>query len=696
MRTLKNLLMFALLPIFALTVGCEQNPNVEENPVVEKDSTITLKESTITMNYGGGSVFVNYSIENPHAGEKISVKAEDSWVGGFDTSYTGAFQMVVEPNDSGAVRQTLVTVSYRYAEDVTFVVKQGTKLNAGFVIENVSAVGEYYSYTVNVLPTDKNTPFIMMSADLFYLSSFPNGGTDEELYDDDMGYFGWLGSYYGESALDVLHARVRVGDQRNLTIGEGTPGMKYVFYAYYVDYETGARLSDIERLEITIMHPDMHELAFEFGYEVDGPSAHTSAVPAQEVENYYFDVISVEEVNWAVGLGYTAEDYIKVWWAQTVVDRIADNYTIDQIIGESTCVGVDEDANPRSQYFYELAAGVDYYIFAFEIDSANALCISTPMYEKFTSGFPEPSDNQLGITIGEVSAYTANLSFTATNNDHYVAGWETAELWATYGSNDAERMEYMMRNIAFEYLHGNVSTLAKGLTPETEYVAYAFGMRGGVATTGLTTKSFTTSSPNAGKVSISMNEEVTYYRPDEIAEYDNIKWGHLASTDYQEKAIVAVEWLFSSPYYRYYTSNCYNWEGYNWEYDDTQYINGLIWNIDQNLITSSTLTYTPILWENRHVWTAMAVDEDGNYSPLYKREIYAVPSKAGKAQEFVDWWEACEENQNSGGLQSLVIEKSSASETPLFRAKSQRFRASQYEASNNNVPEDVETICASR
>jgi hypothetical protein len=76
--------------------------------------------------------------------------------------------------------------------------------------------------------------------------------------------------------------------------------------------------------------------------------------------------------------------------------------------------------------------------------------------------------------------------------------------------------------------------------------------------------------------------------------------------------------------------------------------------------------------------------------------MYAVQSKAGDPQEFVDWWEACEEEQNSGNLQSLVIEKSSASETPLFRAKSQRFRASQYEASNDNVPEDVETIYASR
>ena len=114
------------------------------------------------------------------------------------------------------------------------------------------------------------------------------------------------------------------------------------------------------------------------------------------------------------------------------------------------------------------------------------------------------------------------------------------------------------------------------------------------------------------------------------------------------------------------------------------------------MISETTFTYTLILWENRHVWVAMVVDEDGNYSSLYKREVYAEQSKAGDAAEFCEWWETCEENQNSGGLQSLVIEKSSASETPLFRAKSQRFRASQYEASNNNVPEDVETICASR
>ena len=693
MRTLKNLLMFALLPIFALTVGCEQNPNVEDNPVVEKDSTITLKESTITMSYGGGSVFVNYSIENPHAGEKISVKAEDSWVGGFDTSYTGAFQMVVEPNDSGAVRQTLVTVSYRYAEDVTFVVKQDTKLNASFVIENISAVDEYYSYTVNVLPTNKQAPFIMMSADVFYLHELPNGGTDEELYSDDMSYFGYLGALHNMSALEVLQVRARLGDQRNLTLGNSVPGQKYVFYAYYVDVETGARLSDIERLEITVKHPALDELDFTFETTVDGPSADTSAVPATEVENYYFDVISEAELDWAAEVGFTKEEYLKVWWAEIVVNRM-NQETVEDILADSTCVGENPDGSPRSEFFYELAAGTNYYIFAFEIDSTNALCVSTPKYQSFVTGYPEPSENVIGINIGEVSAYTAEISFTTTNNDHYVAGWETAENWVAYGSNDAERMEFMMRTIAFDYLHGNVSTTAKKLTPETEYVAYAFGMRGGVATTGLTTKNFTTSDPNAGKVTISMNENLTYYRADEIADVDSTKWGFLASVDYQESAIVAIEWQFSSPYYRTFAFDCYNWEGRTDEYTDQQYIDHLIYMIENGHDTGATFTYYLLPWENRCVFHATCVDEDGNYSKLYKREMRPLQSQAGDAQEFVDWWTQCEEDQNSGGLQSLVIEKSSI-DTPLFRTKTQRFRASQYELSNN-APEDVETILASR
>lgn len=686
MRTLKNFLMLGLLPILALAfVGCEKGPNETPNgPTPEKDSVIKLKQETVSTTYGGGTVMVSYTIENPHAGEKISVKAEDSWVGGFDTSFTGAFKMVVEPNDSGAARQTLVTVSYRYAEDVSFVLKQDTKLNAGFVIENVSAVDEYFSYTVNVMPTNKTAPFIMMSSDVFYIHEFPNGGTDEELYSDDMAYFGYLGGFYNMSAVEVLQTRVKLGDQMNITLSGAIPGQRYVFYAYYVDVETGARLSDIERLEFAVMHPELGDVDFTFEATVDGPSADTSAVPATTVENYYFDVISEAELNWAAEVGFSKEEYIKVWWATTVVNRMSDT-SIEQIIADSTCVGDNPDGSPRSEYFYELAAGTNYYLFAFEIDSTNALCVSTPKYEAFLTGYPEPSDNVISIKVEEVSAYTADIAFTTTNLDHYVAGWETAENWVSYGANDAERMEFMISKIAFEYLHGNQSTKAKGLTPETEYVVYAFGMRGGVATTGLTTERFTTSDPNAGKVSITMNENLTYYRADEIADIDSTKWGFMAGSDYQEFAIVAMEWQFSSPYYRTFAFDCYNWEGRTDEYTDQQYIDHLIFMIEQGQDTGATFTYYMIPWENRCVFHAICVDEDGNYSKLYKREMRPLQSQAGDAQEFVDWWVRCEEDQNSGGLQSLVIEKSSI-DTPLFRTKTQRFRASQYELTENPVP----------
>ena len=77
-----------------------------------------------------------------------------------------------------------------------------------------------------------------------------------------------------------------------------------------------------------------------------------------------------------------------------------------------------------------------------------------------------------------------------------------------------------------------------------------------------------------------MNEELTYYRADEIAEIDSTKWGFMADSYYQEFAIVAMEWQFSSPYYRTFAFDCYNWEGRTDEYTDQQYIDHLIFMIE--------------------------------------------------------------------------------------------------------------------
>ena len=208
-------------------------------PNVEVDSEIVLGQSSVTASLDGGSYLVEYTVnylgegENPHAGVKITAEAAEDWVNNFGYSVTGVLQFNVDANTSAEERKCLVTVKYPYAEDVVFVVKQGAKIMKGFKIENVTST--YFDYTVDVIPEDKSTPYIVMSASPDYIvsSGFETG---EDYYEDDYAYFGWLGQFYGQSATQYMQARAKVGNQYGLTVSGATAGIPYTFYCYYFDY----------------------------------------------------------------------------------------------------------------------------------------------------------------------------------------------------------------------------------------------------------------------------------------------------------------------------------------------------------------------------------------------------------------------------------------------------------------------------
>ena len=698
MKKLNNYLLLGLMSLFCitLTVGCNEDPNTTDDPNVTKDSVIKLKESVIGASFGGGTVYAEYTIENPHSGEQVTATTDADWVSDFDNSITGALKFNVAPNDENAGRECTITLKYRYAEDVTLTVRQAAKMNASFTLENIDT-SDYFSYTIDVIPTEKSKPFIMMSADIEYVADLENGGTDEDLYNDDMSYFEWLGAFYGQTAVDVINTRARLGNQRGITFGGGTPGMTYVFYAYYVDLQTGAILSDITRFNITIGHPELTEVDFEFDYEVAGPAAWTEALPTSTVERYYFDVMTTAELNWAMeSYGYTKEQYIQRWWAGIVVNMMNDNLTPDQIIASSNCVGTNADGTPKSQWVYELAAATEYHLFAFTLDGQSALASSVPVYTTFTTGMPEMSDNVVTVDVSEITSYTARLSFSATNEDYYVAGWETADLWATYGNNDAERMEYLIDNFGYEYLVGNYSYVETSLEPETDYVAYAFGMHGGIpTTTQIFTKQFTTRSANAGSVDISLRD-LGYYNPSDLATYPGYEM--FGNSSYQPYAIVPLEFVFSSPDHGAYAMDCYDWHGYDWEYTDEQYIDHLIYMINNGQNITATHTYYMLPWEHRCVFHLVVIDNDGNYSDLYKREITATFDGVSDPEIYVEWWN----NYTSGNAstQSVVISRANETieEAPVrlfYKQDKSQIRASEMTFENNYTPE-IDEVRASR
>ena len=717
MRNFKNFLLMGLLPLvgFALLAGCDETPDkVDDKPVVpppvEKDATIRLAKTMVTAAVSGGSYLIEYDIENAHQGEKLSAVAAEEWVYDFDTSISGAIGFKVAPNDGDVERETLVTVSYRFAEDVTFVVKQGAMTSATFSVEKVGSGSEYFSFTVNIFPSNKQLPYIVMSASPSYIAEWELE-SDQALYEDDYSYFEYIGKFYGMSTVEVMQNRAKLGDERNLTVGQAIPGETYIIYCYYFDYDTGALISDIARFEITVDHPEVQDLDpnyFTFEYEIVGPRVHTDVKSSADVD-YYYDVMTEAELDYAESAGYTKEEYIKKWWANIVGNmHHSDGYSTYDIVAQNTCQGTDSTTGrPRSQWSYDLLANTNYYLFAFNM-SEDALCVTTPQFVKFTTGAVEPSDNQISISVDGITAYRASVNIEATydksedNYRHaYVTHIATADEWKTFGANDTARMNYIKNNFSLEYMWGSQSISYSNIEPDTEYVAYAFGLYGGVVTTQLWTATFRTKSDAPGEVDITL-KDLGYYDPADLAMEPGFEF--FGSDSYSGVAITPLSIEFSKKNHGDYFLEIYDWTGRNDEYTDEQYMSGLIWQIETYGSYSTTDTYTMLKWGGRYVIVGIVVDVNGQYSKLFKREF--VPSYDGvrPVEDFIGWWNTW---NGGGSLQSLVVSEAPVAEknsnvievdasVSKRLVKSNRVKASEMTFENKGVEPEVTTLNATR
>ena len=672
MKTLKTLLW----SLFCLTlfVACSDDPSTldpntkpgPETPSVPKNSEIVLAKTSVTAGLGGGNYSIEYSIKNPvEDGTKIVASAAESWVKDFNYNSTGLLRFTVEPNTSNESRTCLVTVDYRYAkEPVAFTVKQGAKINKGFTIENVTST--YFDYTVDVIPDDKTTPYIVMSAHPEYIiaSGFQTG---EDFYQDDLAYFAWLGQFYAMSPAQVMQSRAKVGDQPGVRVSGAAPGVPYTFYCYYFDYESGALLSDVQMFTVKTTSPQLQNVDFEMsGYNtdelVDGCMAPVNVTPVGYEGDYYFDVLPKALIDSYLydlvdlnGNQYftTVEQVVEYWWSNAVVDMMQQMSALD-IIANYTCVGENPDGTPKSYYEFELLANFDYYLFAYTMEE-NGLCSSVPQVKEFRTGSVQPSDIVITPEVSKITARTAKFTFTPSNDDYYVAGWEKAADWATYGNNDAERQNYLLHNMDYALLKGAQATDVLNLESDTEYVLYAFGSRGGVATTPtIYTVNFKTKSGEAGNVQISF-KDLGYYDAADFESYAD--YAYLAN--YAGYAILPLEVEFSDEEHGEWFMDIYDWTGRYDVYTDQQYMDGLVWAINEYGGLTATHTYTILEFGREYEIAAVVLDTEGQFSSLYRLWVKPNYDGVGNVEDYVNWWDAYQESLNQGGgeLQSLVIEK---------------------------------------
>ena len=683
--------MMGLMPILALTllVGCKVTPDGPDGPnppAVEKDSVIKLSKTSVSVSLAGGSYLLEYTIENPHQGEKISAEAAEDWVNGFNCNISGALQFKVDANPGSEPRECLVTVKYRYAEDVVFTVKQGAKVSAGFTLENVTST--YFDYTIDVIPEDKKTPYIVMSAHPDYIvqSGFETG---EDYYEDDVAYFGWLGQFYGQNATQVMQTRSKVGDQRGITVTGGASGVPYTFYCYYIDYESGALLSEVSMFTVETAKPEQQAITFDMQYEVDGCQIKASVVPEGGFDgDYYFDVLNglvVDSYLDTHAFLTDASRMVEYWWSNAVTN-MSNDYSYDEIVAMYTSKGNNPDGSPKSYYEFELLANHEYYLFAFAMEEHGLAC-STPQIVKITTGGVEMSNNVITPSVSNVTAQSVTINFATENNDHYIAGWEKASDWATFGNNDAERQEYLLTNYSYELIQGDYSQSVIGLEPETDYVLYAFGSRGGIATTtSIYTCTFKTRKISGGLASVEIVDN-GYYAASDLAELSG--WEFLGNDSYSGCMILPLEFKITGEYSAFFNV-IYDWTGRNDIYNDQQYRDTLIWNINEYGSMSADKTYTILNNDGYYEAAALVIDQYGDFSDVSKLCIST--SYAGAktdASEFEAWWNADRDVE----LSSLVYDEEPKQ---LFRTKVQGQKVSQMTFEREQVVMEADEVISRR
>ncbi len=618
-----NKFMWALLPLMsvALLAACEEDPT-EPNTNDPNAPAITLEKSVLEVAASAGDYTVTYTLTNAIDGEVISATSSADWVT-TDTATAGIIKVSVTSN-SGDTREATIEVSYKGAQNKQIKVKQAdageipTITNEYFHVELSRA--DYREYYINVYPKDAETAYICMSASPDYIEE-NDLQEDMALFMDDMLFFDALGTWNKVTIDDVLNARAKYGNQMNIKVGDGCPDSENIFYCYHVNIDTKELASPITRLTVRTKAQELTEQKFEVKMSIDGPFVNIEEIYPKGTYSgyYYFDLFPKVVIDES---GKTPEKYVEEYFNYMASNELAHMMTpsASEILSERCSMG-------KNSYYVHLLANTEYYLASFAVNDL-AICASVPQIDIITTGGVEPSDMKIDIKVTNVGPYGATISTTPDIPDYYVTGYAETEYYESMGKTDEERRDYLISHFSFDYInYPNTDNLIK-LTPETNYTAFAFGAKGGVPTTELFRKDFTTVTSEPTDITIAL-KPLGYFDADEVMAA-NSNFSFLSR--YSGGVVLPIDVVVEPEG----ASSTFYWEVYVGDpYDEANYISGLLYQGTR----PQRAYYGNMEYGTTYTFVAIVVDEEtGQYSNLVKESITTTKEGANDPQVFIDWY----------------------------------------------------------
>lgn len=452
-------LTIAVVALMGL-ISCENDP-------IESGSNIEVYVDSLEAKPEGEEMRFNYSIMQPAEGASVEVKCDAGWVSNIRSTDNFALFDVAK-NSTGEERSTEIRVVYG-RESKSLTLKQKPILEPlNLKIESIDAT----SVTIAVTALDEETTWIGQIVGREWFDAY----TEEQIFDEDYTYYSSMASEADMELEEFLAQILSRGSHSGIRMAGLDVESEYVVYIYGMNTQ-GEKTTSLYYEAFTTTPPyEGNDVTFDINIELNRALANISIQPSHEGVAYYHNITTREHFE-KCGSDINA-------LAKDVVATALDNYlyweyTEEEFFNYNTSYSADV-------YEFEGTANTEYVVFAFKWDEGLEP-LSEVSYKWFKVDDIPPSDNQLAMTITNITQTTFDIDVTTSNNDPYtifaVSKSEIAKM-----TTDAQIFNYIINNYGVAELEANkcegpVAGTFSGLEQNTEYLVLLFGYEAGVTTT---------------------------------------------------------------------------------------------------------------------------------------------------------------------------------------------------------------------
>lgn len=597
------------LVALALFTGCKGDEPIDTPTGSPK---LTLEQTALEVTADGGHFVVGYELLNPVEGAELTFNVQHDWVRNVAVE-DGGISFDVDASYEDKERSCRIEVIYPGVyPNPTIKVKQsvGKEHSIEFNLINAAAT----TITLDVMPKDKNMPYVFILGNGDYILEGDLMTNDEALWASDLEIFESFGNAFGSDATVAAKAFMYQGDLMSHQFTGVTPNTTYVAYAYGFDNETLTPLTEISRLVIKTAEVSDYTLHFDFDVKVDGPNVSFDITPKGYDGYYYYGVFWASDVPEGTDPAVIRELCEADWEQQKAIYSSffdTPEQGLNFIFNELAYKGT-------THLDVELDANTEFVLWAFGMNG-EALLNTTPETYYFTTGNVAASANEFTLSVEELYSRKATVKVATTTDDTYIATLVPASRFEN--NSDEEIIEHIVDNFKLQYASGTMQDTATGLTPNTEYELLVFGCQAGAPTTKLNRLKFTTLDTVYADLDFELEigdyydgSAVAAINPDYAAFEGTVIVGITANVD-------------SSATNIYYTAmNALDYPYYTYE----QLIEGLV----AEGAAETTGLYAFEFGEP-YIFFGVAEDKDGNYTKVWSsKEITFTKAGCSPAEEF--------------------------------------------------------------